>query len=65
MAWSGYCQAPSQVAPFSATHRKNPIRTNDRLSGIAYRRSPTVKETRLGHRATTKPIATSQRRSGR
>ena len=64
-AWSGYCQAPNQVAPFSATHRKNPISTNDRLSGIAYRRAPTVKETRLRHSTTTKPSATSHRRSGR
>ena len=63
-AWSGYCQAPSQVAPFSATHKKKPISTNDRLSGIAYRWSPTVKLTLLRHSVTTKPIATRTRTSG-
>jgi hypothetical protein len=43
----GYCHARRNVAPFSAAQRKNPMRTNDSASGIAYRCRPTVKCTHV------------------
>ena len=62
--WSGYTQAPRNVATFSARNTNSPIKANASSSGSRTVWSETRNTTQVRRKARIRPAMTAQRRSG-